>query len=392
MALDIPSSLFGAISNEEFLVDYWQTKPLLVRNAWPNFITPLLPTDLKQLSCRDDAESRLVLERGGDYPWEARFGPFEIEDFQDLPDSHWTLLVQHVDFLNPEVGRMLEAVDFLPNWRLDDIMISYAPGEGGVGAHIDNYDVFLLQAHGRRRWQINTSPVKEENLVPDLDVRILAGFEADEEWVLEPGDMLYLPPRIAHLGIALEHCMTFSIGCRAPSEQGLVTAFLEHVLTNLDEERFFSDPGRPVADNPGAVGSQIKEFADSALKDALASGDLFDRWLGEYLTIGPGFESDDDDTVSLMTRKNLLHIMHTGGRLRPVTTSRIVYDRLGSGQLVLFVNGESMDVPSDLESFLNKLTRSRGIDAADMPEAGTAEYDVAAELVHVLYSSGAFRL
>jgi len=391
MALEIPTSLFGPMTNEEFLADYWQKKPLLVRNAWPNFITPLLPSGLKELSCRDDAESRLILEQGGDYPWEARFGPFEMDDFRNLPDSHWTLLIQHVDQLHPEVGRMLEAVDFLPNWRLDDIMISYAPGEGGVGAHIDNYDVFLIQGHGRRRWQIDTSRVEEENLVPDLDVRILADFEADEEWVLEPGDLLYLPPRIAHFGVALGHCMTYSIGCRAPSKQDLVTAFLEHVLSNSEGEIFFSDPGRALSDSPGALDIRIKEFARAALQEVLSNGDHFGRWIGEHLTMGSDFESGDDRAFP-ESRENLMHVMSTGGRLCPVSVTRVAYDRLDSGQLVLFVNGDSIDVASDLESFLDKLTRSHGVDAADMPVPGTAEYEVAADLVHTLYSSGAYSL
>jgi 50S ribosomal protein L16 3-hydroxylase len=391
MSLEIPDSLFGSISTEEFLADYWQTKPLLVRNAWPNFISPILPTGLKELACREDALSRLILERGGDYPWEARFGPFEMDDFKDLPDSHWTLLIQHVDQLHPDVGRMLEAVDFLPNWRIDDIMISYAPGEGGVGAHIDNYDVFLLQGHGRRRWQIDTRPIEEESLVPDLDVRILADFEATEEWVLEPGDLLYLPPRIAHFGVALGHCMTYSIGCRAPSREGLLAGFLDHILSSLESERFYSDPGRSATNSPGAFDPQIKEFAKTAIQDFLTDGELFDRWLGQHLTMGTGIESVDDQNKQ-MTLDNLLHIMSTGGRLRPVSASRVAFDRLGNGQLVLFANGESINVASELESFLDQLTRSAGVDAADMPNAGTVEYDVAAELAHKLYSSGTYRL
>jgi 50S ribosomal protein L16 3-hydroxylase len=391
MALDVPESIFGEITPTQFLSEYWQKKPLLVRGAWPDFKAPVTPADLKAIACRDDVEGRLVLERGGDYPWELRFGPFEPEELDELPSSHWTLLVQHMDRLHPEVGKMLEGIQFLPNWRLDDIMISYAPGEGGVGAHIDNYDVFLVQGFGQRKWQINTVPVAEENIVPDLDVSILADFVADQEWILEPGDMLYLPPRIAHFGVALGDCMTYSIGCRAPSKEGLVTDFLEHVLASSTDEHFFSDPDRMPAERPGEVGSDIKLFARTALSEALSDGNFLDRWLGEHLTRGIHFE-DDDNAKGTHTKNELLHQLSTGARLRPETATRVAFDRMDNGDLLLFVDGTSIDVASDLQSFLDKLTKSRGIDMSDMPIAGSTEYEAATDLVFMLYASGFYKL
>lgn len=217
--MQIPDSFFGSLTAEQFLSEYWQKKPLLVRGAWSGFDNPLPPAAFLKLSEREDAMSRLMVQHEGEHNWELDEGPFEASRFTNMPDSHWTLLIQEVDRLEPAVRDMLGVVDFLPKWRLDDIMISYAANGGGVGAHIDNYDVFLLQAHGRRRWQINTSPVQDEVLIEDIDVSILADFEADRDWVLEPGDMLYLPPRIAHYGVAEGECMTFSIGCRAPSKR-----------------------------------------------------------------------------------------------------------------------------------------------------------------------------
>jgi 50S ribosomal protein L16 3-hydroxylase len=387
MALDIPKSLFGKLTNEQFLAEYWQKKPLLVRNAWPNFITPLLPTGLKELACREDAESRLVIEKGGSYPWEVQYGPFEREDFIDLPDTHWTLLVQHVDALVPEIGRMLGAVDFLPNWRLDDIMISYAPGAGGVGAHIDNYDVFLLQAHGRRRWQIQSEPTQDENLIPDIDVRILSDFRADQDWVLEPGDMLYLPPRIAHFGVAEGHCMTFSIGCRAPSRQELVASFLEDYLSEAGEESFYSDAEYRITAPPGRLGHDIKSFARTAIESTLSDTDAFERWLGRYLTRAAENVDSDEEQDDVGTVNDFLRL-HSGARLRPRTRVEVAYDRLSSGDLVLFAAGEQYDVPSDLEGFLSKLTHSEGITAEDLPDPDSGMFDDVKSLIQTLFASG----
>lgn len=404
MALEIPTTLFGELSEAQFLSEYWQRKPLLVRNAWPNFITPVLPSRLKKIACRDDADSRLVLERGGEYPWEVRFGPFEGDDFDHLPETHWTLLVQYADRLDSEVARMLEAVKFLPTWRLDDIMISYAPGEGGVGPHIDNYDVFLLQAHGRRRWQIQAQPIADENLVPDIDVRMLSDFRADQEWILEPGDMLYLPPRIAHYGVALGHCMTFSIGCRAPSKQEILTGYLEDYITDAGAEIFFSDAGRTASDTPGRIDQQIKMFAREAIDEFRSDTTRLERWLGRMLTRGNTAPDDamadleDVDTGRSEADQpedgsaRLLHEINTGGRIVPVTPAQIAYDRLSAGTLVLYVNGEDMEVITDLEPFLEKLTRVHGFCADALPPAGTALHDAAIELTQKLVDLDVLRL
>jgi 50S ribosomal protein L16 3-hydroxylase len=203
--MSIPETLLGDLTPEAFLRDYWQKKPLLIRGALPDFVTPVAPDELAGLACEDDVTARLILEQGGDYPWQMRFGPFDEDDFAALPETHWTLLVQEVDRLVPEVADLLDAFRFLPNWRIDDVQISYAPPHGNAGAHLDNYDVFLLQGMGRRRWQISSTPIPEDEevYVEDVDVRILQDFEPDEEWIVEPGDLLYLPPRLRRIGTAL---------------------------------------------------------------------------------------------------------------------------------------------------------------------------------------------
>ncbi|MFB6273326.1 MAG: cupin domain-containing protein, partial [Salinibacter sp.] len=246
------SAVLGDRSPADFLDTYWQTRPLVVRDALPNFRSPLSPEELAGLACEEDVESRIVLEEGGEHPWELRHGPFLSEDFLELPETHWTLLVQEVDRLIPEVGALLDHFRFLPDWRLDDVMVSYAPTHGTVGPHVDNYDVFLLQGAGHRRWKIGTAPVEDDEIVPGLDVRILADFEADEEFVLGPGDLLYLPPRVAHYGVSTDDaCMTYSIGFRAPRHQDLVANFLQHAVDTIDPDARYSDPDLTPVDHPG---------------------------------------------------------------------------------------------------------------------------------------------
>lgn len=234
MTSDIPLEVLGGISAREFLRDYWQKKPLLIRQAIPGFQSPISPDELAGLSLEEEVESRLVIEHGAQ-PWELRRGPFTEETYQSLPERDWTLLVQAVDQFVPEVSELLEHFRFLPSWRIDDVMISYAAPGGGVGPHFDNYDVFLLQGYGKRRWRIGQMCDSQSPLMKHADLRILADFEGSDDWVLEPGDMLYLPPRLAHLGTAVDECMTYSVGFRAPSAAEVLTHFTDFLAQFLPD-------------------------------------------------------------------------------------------------------------------------------------------------------------
>ncbi len=284
--MPIPATLLGDLTPEAFLRDYWQQKPLLVRGALPGFTSPLTPEELAGLACEDDVAARLLLEKGGAYPWEMRFGPFDPDDFAALPPTHWTLLVQEVDRLVPAVADLLDAFRFLPNWRIDDVQISYAPPHGNAGAHLDNYDVFLLQGLGRRRWQTGHTPIPEdeETFVPDLDVRILQHFEPDAEWVVEPGDLLYLPPRFPHYGVALDDCMTYSIGFRAPSHAEIVEGFLAHVAEQIDPAARYGDPGLARPEEPGLIDPEALAKVRAVLHNVLADDAVIDRWFGRFVT------------------------------------------------------------------------------------------------------------
>ena len=341
------SSVLGDRSPADFLDTYWQERPLVVRDALPDFRSPLSPEELAGLACEDGVASRLLLEEGGEYPWELRHGPFASEEFLHLPETHWTLLVQEVDRLIPEVGALLDRFRFLPDWRLDDVMVSYAPTHGTVGPHIDNYDVFLLQGAGHRRWQIGSEPVDNEEIVPDLDVRILADFEAEEEFVLGPGDLLYLPPRVAHYGVATDdRCMTYSVGFRAPRHQDLVAHFLQHAIETLDSDARYSDPDLTPVDHPGEIHDDARRKVRRLLRD-LVRDDAVDQWLGQYLTRPPR----DREAVAPqtpMTEDELTDTLRAGHGLRPGPVARLAFIEHDDGSATLFANGSPIDLSPDL--------------------------------------------
>lgn len=237
----------------QFLRDYWQKRPLLVRRAFPDFTAPLSPEDLAGLACEEQALSRLVQHDRASDSWSLRQGPFAEEEFPRLPRQDWTLLVQDVDKWDADVAALLTAFEFLPRWRIDDIMVSFAAPGGSVGAHVDQYDVFLLQGEGHRRWQIDARPNPPLEFRDDVELRLLQRFEPSHDWTLAPGDMLYLPPGVPHHGVAIDACLTFSIGMRAPAQSELLVDFAEYVAEQLPESGRFADPDLAPAAEPGEI-------------------------------------------------------------------------------------------------------------------------------------------
>ncbi|MFB6230342.1 MAG: JmjC domain-containing protein [Salinibacter sp.] len=343
-----PTEVLGDRSPAEFLDTYWQERPLVIRDALPGFRSPVSPEELAGLACEDDVESRLILEEGGAYPWELRHGPFDQEEFLNLPETHWTLLVQEVDRLLPEVGTLLDHFRFLPDWRLDDIMVSYAPTHGSVGPHIDNYDVFLLQGQGHRHWGIGTEPVTDEEIVPDLDVRILADFEPDEEFVLGPGDMLYLPPRVAHHGIATDDaCMTYSVGFRAPRHQDLVANFLQHAIETLDSDARYSDPDLEPVDHPGALHEDARQKVRGLLRGLVRDDASVDRWFGQFLT-RPDRDREAVPPETPVSESALVDALRQGQSLRRGPVARLAFIEHDDGTATLFANGEATELGAEL--------------------------------------------
>ncbi len=275
---------FGELTEQQFLSDYWHKKPLLIRQAFPGFSTPVNPDELAGLACEEEVESRLILEKDGPTPWALECGPFAEDRFASLPETHWTLLVQEANRYIPELALLRDAFDFIPHWRSDDVMASYAPVHGSVGPHVDQYDVFLLQGLGRRRWMINPDPVDADNLLPDTELKIMQDFSASEEWILEPGDMLYLPPGVAHYGVALDECITFSIGYRAPSHAEILSSFIDDLLPELADSLRYADGDLQIQKNPGEITARTLTGVHNILQQALSDNSRINRWFGRYIT------------------------------------------------------------------------------------------------------------
>ena len=286
-----------------FLRDYWQKRPLLIRAAFPNFETPVQPEDLAGLACEETALARLITHDRASDGWSVRSGPFQEEEFPGMPDHDWTLLVQDVDKWDPDVRALIGYFDFLPRWRMDDVMISFAATGGSVGAHVDQYDVFLLQAHGHRRWQIDASESIKGKRPPldfrdDVELKLLRRFKPTHDWVLEPGDMLYLPPNVPHNGVAVDPCLTFSFGMRAPASAELISDYLDTLIEGADESIRYQDPDLTLPEDPNEIDVVAMNRVVTALNairmnDPDKLGDWFGRFITTYRAAGevmPGGE------------------------------------------------------------------------------------------------------
>ena len=378
--------LLGGLSPEQFLKQCWQKRPLLIRQAWPGFSDPLSPEELAGLACEPGVEARLVLERDGSKPWELRHGPFTDKDFLALPETHWTLLVQDVEKQVPELFTIIEPFRFVPDWRIDDLMVSYAPASGSVGPHLDDYDVFLLQGKGRRRWQISTRPISEGNLLTDTELRILHDFVSEQEWVLEPGDMLYLPPRIAHYGIALEPCLTYSIGFRAPSHRELLAGFLDFLMEDLDPRARYSDTGLTVQDNPGEITPTVLAQLRDLLRQHLSTDDrIIESWFGRYIT-EPRLPFGAEPEEEPLSAQELKAHLASGGNLERNPGSRFAYVDHESGETALFVDGQEFVLGPSVAFLAPLLCRHRVLTPALLRTA--LKQDTARSLLLDLVNEG----
>ncbi|ADX45271.1 Cupin, JmjC-type [Paracidovorax avenae ATCC 19860] len=359
-----PLALLGGITPAQFMRRHWQKKPLLVRQAVASFVPPVGRQELFALAAQETVESRLVQQKKG--AWSLRHGPFARRALPPLATPDWTLLVQGVDLHDDAVHALLQQFRFVPQARLDDLMISYATDGGGVGPHFDSYDVFLLQAHGRRRWRIGRQ--KDLALKAGIPLKILENFEPEQEFVLEPGDMLYLPPRWAHDGIAEGECMTYSIGFRSPSRTGLAQDLLTRLSDGPDEEgalppHLYRDPAQDAADRPGEIPAALLDFARDALARALAEPLAVERALGESLTEpkpNVWFEPGDPEAD-----------VAQGVRLDRRT--RMMYDARH-----VFINGESYLAGGRDATLMRRLADQRELAARDLARASEDALEVLA--------------
>ena len=372
IAPNLPLQLLGNITPAEFMSKYWQKKPLLIRGAIPEF-KPLLSRDeLFELAENQDVESRLIVEntsakrKKSELAWTMADGPFS-EDAAELPSlkkSNWTLLVQGVDLHDEQVHALKNQFRFAPDARLDDVMISFATDGGGVGPHFDSYDVFLLQAEGKRRWRIGKQ--KDLTLQKDVPLKILANFAPDQEFVLGAGDMLYLPPMYAHEGVAVGECMTYSIGFRAPAElelaRELLQRFADDTLEAEEEEKkiLYKDTKQVAVEEPALIPSALLDFAKQAVEKTMSDPDALARNLGEYLTepkANVWFDEPEPDSEEdiILTRQNRVD-------LHP--RSQMLFDARH-----IFLNGESWRAAGADAKLMQKLANQRFLEPKDLNKA-----------------------
>ena len=367
MDIQQPLTLLGGLTPAQFMRRHWHKKPLLVRQAIPNFQPPVLRPEMFALAAQESVESRLVQQiKGG---WKLRHGAFARRSLPAMSQREWTLLVQGVDLHNDAVHQLMQEFRFVPEARLDDLMISYATDGGGVGPHFDSYDVFLLQAHGRRRWRIGRQ--KDLTLKEGIPLKVLAEFEPEEEFVLEPGDMLYLPPRYAHDGIAEGECMTYSIGFRAPARAELAQELLVRLSEDAAEDeqvQMYRDAKQEAVADPGAIPAELQAFAKEALERALSQPLALERALGEYLT---------------EPKPNVWFEASYGGAMleavRLDRRTRMMYDAQH-----IFINGESYRAGGKDATLMRRLANQRYLSAKDIQRAS----DEALELLSIWCDDG----
>lgn len=365
--------LLGNLTPAEFLAEYWQKKPLLIKNAIPNFTGLLSPDELAGLACDENVQSRIVEYIHG--KWHASHGPFDDADFARLPEHpsnthHWTLLVQSVNHYLPEAAALLQQFDFIPYARLDDLMVSYAPDGGGVGPHFDSYDVFLLQGQGKRLWRI--SEQTDLDLIEGAPLRILKHFDTAQEWLLEAGDMLYLPPHLAHWGIAVSDgnidCMTYSIGFRAPKNQELATEFLGFMQDKLNQEKLvlagiYQDADLTLQEHPAEIShAMISKVSNILHKIQWTNVDVAE-FLGTYLS-DPKADVVFDTNKKISMRIFIEKLAKQGLSLDLKTQMLFFND-------VFFINGETATVTEPSAVMLKALADKRQLNINELASSIT---------------------
>jgi 50S ribosomal protein L16 3-hydroxylase len=339
----LKQSGFNAVALQDFdpqvfLDRFWQREVLLIKNALPGFQCPLDGDELAGLACEDDVDSRIIIERDG--VWELRNGPFKEDDFSALPASKWTLLVQSVDHYLPELADLLAHFRFIPRWRTEDIMVSYACDGGNVGPHYDQYDVFLVQGSGRRRWKVGGHCSVHTPLASQAGLRLLEDFSVEQEYLLDAGDVLYVPPGVAHWGIAEgDDCITLSVGFRAPSEASLLSDYGDDIASFLDESIRYQDPRLDAEAHPAEISSDVRQHVKSLILQHIDNDAHLGRWFGEMMTRVPDQESLADDSLSL---QEFLLELADGEPLQLRLGARLAFD-----DDYLFADGLGFPYPLD---------------------------------------------
>ncbi|BCA94798.1 cupin [Legionella antarctica] len=357
---------FQEITLKTFLNEYWQKKPLVIRQALPGFINPVSPDELAGLALEEEVESRIVIETLHNNPqWHLRRGPFSETDFNNLPKTNWTLLVQGVDRIIPEVNELLNHFDFIPQWRIDDVMISYAALNGSVGPHYDNYDVFLFQAKGRREWSLTSKQCNPENCIKDLELRIMNEFAVEEQFILEEGDMLYLPPHIGHYGIGLsEECMTYSFGYRSYQGQEIWDSLGDYLSEKELFQKLYQDPDWSHLNNTSEITEPAWRNAQSLLQYLINDEQIMKSWFGCFATrLDQQAEQqlpiplEDEDQIDL---SGFIEELQAGSDLARDASCRFAYQVVNQkAEYQLYINGCQWDIENVSHELIHLLANNR---------------------------------
>ncbi|KDC53351.1 cupin domain-containing protein [Pseudoalteromonas fuliginea] len=327
------------LSEQEFLSHFWQKKPLLIKQGFADFQDPLDANELAGLAMEESIESRIITNHKND--WQTHQGPFE--DFEQLTDDHSTLLVQAVDHWHSEAAQLLEPFRFIPNWRIDDLMISYSTPNGGVGPHLDQYDVFIIQGEGKRHWRVGLPDPTLKQFAQNKKLLQVEAFEAVIDCILEPGDILYIPPGCPHEGYAVENALNYSVGFRAPNQQDLLSSFADHIIDTESGQKRYTDGNLTLRESKGELNNIEVTKVKTLMQGLLENDTLFKQWLGTTLSqpkhemdLAPAEEPFSAEQITNALTNNTIVFERLGG-------TRAIYQLLEEN-ILLSVNGENYTV------------------------------------------------
>ena len=333
------------LSEQAFLNQYWQKKPLLIKRGFSDFKDPLDANELAGLAMEDSIESRIITNHN--QQWQSHQGPFE--DFEILTDEHATLLVQAVDHWHPEAAQLLEPFRFIPNWRIDDLMISYSTPGGGVGPHLDQYDVFIIQGEGKRHWRVGLPDASLKQFAQNKSLLQVEAFTAVIDCVLEPGDILYIPPGCPHEGYAIENALNYSVGFRAPNQQDLLSSFADHIIDTESGQKRYTDHTLALRDSKGELTQSEVDKVKTLMQALIENDSLFKNWLGNTLS-QPKHDMDLAPEENPFSTAEIMQQLDSDMTFERIGGTRAIYQCIGD-ELLLSVNGENYSLPlSDLEA------------------------------------------
>jgi 50S ribosomal protein L16 3-hydroxylase len=386
-----------------FLRDYWQKKPLLIRAGGPSFIDLIEPEELAGLACEEGVESRLIQVNSEQNNWTLRQGPFSEQDFLDLPETHYSLLVQAVDQWVDDIAALLADFDFIPSWRIDDVMISYATDQGNVGPHFDYYDVFLIQGMGQKRWQTGAACNSLTPRRDDSGLKLLKDFTAEQEWIVNPGDILYLPPGVSHYGLAIGNSITYSVGFRAPSHADILSGVLDSALDTLSEDQRYTDSTPRLPMHAGEITTDVVENLQQLIKSLMQDPARIRQWFGRTMTAPKHPVRDDEDCcdhnhnvdhdhdhdqVKVDSINDLRVAFDKGLGIYKVPSARFAY-AIDGNKAELYADGEVYSCDLRLLTLLQALSTPGQVDEinADVIAACLSDNE-AVSLLLLLYQQG----